>query len=248
MTAPAVGRILPPIVPAIFQARNQGLNAPEVLVVAPVLLGEEGVDRVMKVIGPLGIEPVTSVAGIAQESGVIQITLGDKMNWATQSLRQLSRRRLQFGQEVMCAEIKDSVDRIQPQAIEMIVFEPVQRVLAKKSSHVVAARTVEIYGLTPWCSITVGEIWCECTKVVAFRPEMVVNHVQHGGQPMAMDCVHQSLQRRGAAVGTLRRILVHAVVSPVSSSGELGHRHDLHRRYPEFHKALKVRNDGFKGP
>src|ERR1700738_2713985 len=96
----------------------------------------------------------------------------------TQALRYLPRSRFGFRQERIGAEIENAMNRVQPQRVEMKCLQPVERVLNKKSAHFVAARFVKIDGLSPGSSIPVGEIRGVRTQVVAFRPEMVVDHVE----------------------------------------------------------------------
>ena len=81
---------------------------------------------------------------IAEQARVVQIALCYELDWPAQFLRKFVRRFLEFCQKMLCAEIEDAVDSIQPQGIKVVVFEPIQRVFAEESSHVVAAGPVEI--------------------------------------------------------------------------------------------------------
>src|SRR5260370_3593468 len=96
----------------------------------------------------------------------------------SQALRKPSHSRFEFRQERISDVIENSMNRVQPQSVEVKCLQPIQRVLNKKSAYFVAARVVKIDGLSPGSSIPVGEIRGVRTQVVAFRPEMVVDHVE----------------------------------------------------------------------
>ena len=104
-----------------------------------------------------------------------------------------------------CAEVEDAVDSVQPQSVEVIVLQPVQCVLDKEPSHFVAVLTIEIDRLSPRSSIAIGKVRSECTQVVAFRTEVVVDDVERDRQTLRVSCIDETLQRRRAAVGILRR-------------------------------------------
>src|SRR5579864_1282169 len=174
-------RILPAIVPSILQSRDHRLDSAKILVIAALLLRQQRVHGMMEVIAPLRVESVAAMSSIEEQPRVVQIAFCNELDGPPQLLRELVGRFLEFCQEMLGAEIEDAVDSIQAQGIKVVVFEPIQRIFAEESSHVVAAGTVEIESLTPRGSITIGEIGSECIKVVAFRPEMVVNHIQDGG-------------------------------------------------------------------
>src|SRR5260370_36626862 len=96
----------------------------------------------------------------------------------TKALREPFHGRFEFRQERIGAEMENAMNRAQPQGVEMKCLQPIERVLNKKSAYFVAARIVKIDGLSPGSSIPVGEIRGVRTQVVAFRPEMVVDHVE----------------------------------------------------------------------
>jgi hypothetical protein len=56
---------------------------------------------------------------------------------------------------------------------------------------------------------------------------MVVNDIKNHGQSMAMSGVHESAKVIGPSVASSGREETDSVVSPISISGKIGHRHDL---------------------
>ena len=144
MAALPVRRILPSIVPPLLESGDQRLDPAEILVVAAPFIRQQRMDGMMEVIAPLRVKPITAVSPVEEQSRVVQIAFCNELDRPAQLLREFVRRFLEFCQEMLCAEIEDAVDSIQPQGVKVVDFEPIQRVLAKESSHVVAAGTVEI--------------------------------------------------------------------------------------------------------
>src|SRR5579871_1830264 len=148
---------------------------------------------------------------------------------------------------MMGPEIEDAVDRIEAQGVDVIFLEPIHGVLAKKSSHFVAALTIEIDRLTPRSSVTIRKVRTVCIKVVALRTEMVVDHIERYSEALSMRGIDETLQRCRPTVAALRREWIGAVISPIARPGELGHRHDLHRGDTKVHKFRKMRDQGIEG-
>ena len=124
-------------------------------------------------------------------------------------------------------DIGDGVNGIEAKPIDAELGDPVQRILDEEAADLVGMRAVEIQRRTPGGAVPVGEVRAELREVVAFGPEMVVNHVQHHGKAVPVAGVDQALEARRTAVRVLRGERVHAVVAPVAVSGKLRHRHDL---------------------
>src|SRR5581483_10177142 len=76
---------------------------------------------------------------------------------------------------------------------------------------------------------------------------MVVNHIQNHRQALLVTGIHQSFQTEGPAVGVVRCIQVHAVITPSAVSGEFSHGHDLDMRDPEIHQMVQALNGRFEG-
>src|SRR5580765_5189431 len=161
MAATAIIGVLPTVVPAVFQGRNQWSDASKVGVVSELVSAQQCVYGVMEVVAPLGIEIVSTLAGGAKDARIIQITLCDQLHRFPQPLGQIGNRRLEFCQEMACSEIEYSMHSVQAQRVEVIVLKPVECVFNKESPHFIAAHTVEIESLAPGRSIVIGKVRSE---------------------------------------------------------------------------------------
>src|SRR5262249_34063684 len=124
--------------------------------------------------------------------------------------------------------IEDCVHRVDAERIDMAFANPIERVLDKIISHLVAVRAVEVQRRAPWRLVTLGEIApAEIPKVISFRSEVVVNDVENDGETVLVTSVDQALQAVRAAVRVLRSERLHPVVAPVAAAGKLRDRHQL---------------------
>src|SRR5579872_875135 len=171
---------------------------------------------VMKVVAPLRVNAIPSLRGRVQYANIIQIAFGDQMDLPAEPLRQIAGGALQLGEKMPRPEIEDPVNRIEPQSVEMIVLQPVQSVFDEKSPDLIAACTVKVERLSPGSAVTIGKVRPVSIKVVAFRAEMVVDHVQRNCQSARVSRIHKLVQRLRTAVSILRSEFIHAVVSPVA--------------------------------
>src|SRR5580698_1841282 len=115
-------------------------------------------NRMMEVIGPLRVEPVSTLFGVARYSRIIQIGLRDDMERAPQPGRKFRNAALQLREKVAGAEIEDPVDRVESKSIEVIILEPIECVLDEKPPHIVTALAIKIDRLTPGSAITIRKV------------------------------------------------------------------------------------------
>src|SRR5689334_23120722 len=118
---------------------------------------------------------------------------------------------------------------IQTEGVEVIVLQPMERVLDKESPDLIAAGTVEVDGIAPRSSVTIRKVRRVCAKVVAFRAEMVVDHVEGDRQAMPVSGIDEALKRFGWTVSILRSKGIDAVITPISGTGKLGNGHQFKR-------------------
>ena len=71
---------------------------------------------------------------------------------------------------------------IEPQRVDVIMDQPIERILYKEVPDLIAQGPIEIHRIAPWCPIPVGEIRSKPVEVIPFRPQVVVNDVQDNGQ------------------------------------------------------------------
>ena len=129
----------------------------------------------------------------------------------------------------------------------MEVGDPMEGVFQKEAPHLLAVGTVKVEGFPPGGAAAVGEVGPEIPQVVAFRAQVVVDHVQQHGQTPAMAGVHQPFQPLGSAIALLHRKGINAVVAPVTAARKLGHRHDFHRGEAQLLEVVQMGDNRVKG-
>src|SRR5256885_886306 len=108
--------------------------------------------------------------GSRRDAGATVDPMGGKL--CVHSLGQLS-------EYVWLRFIHDRVHGIKTQAVEVIFLEPVKRIVDKEISNGAASGTVKINGIAPRCALARGKkLRSVSAKVIAFRSEVVVHHVQ----------------------------------------------------------------------
>ena len=194
-----------------------------ILVIARALAGQEHVPGVVIVVVPLrAILSARRVdAGIEQAHAVV-VVFQHQMDRAAARGRQIAGRRAQFTQQHGLAGLGDCVNRIEPQAVEPVLLEPVQRIFNREGADL---RDTIVDRLAPRRLRRHVEPGRIAGQIVTFRPEMIVDDVEKHHQPAQMRFVDQRLQVFGPAIGAVRRIQQHAVVTPVAPAGEIGDRH-----------------------
>ena len=206
------------------------IYAPEVLVVALPFSREQRMKRMVQIIAPLRLECAASVAFFVQYAGVIQVALCNDVNLALRAPGHALDAFMEFRQKMMRARVKHSVNRIQPQRIDVITTQPENGVLNKKAAHVIAFGAIKIYGLPPWSAVVIRKIWRKLTQIISLGSQMVIDNVQRHSQTVLMRGVHQSMETFRAAITILNSIKICAVITPVASAGELSNGHQLNGR------------------
>ena len=81
-------------------------------------------------------------------------------SWAS-SACDLSRQLLE---EVHGRSVDEGVHGVEAQAVEVVVAQPHQGVVAEEAAHLLAARAVEIHGRAPGRLVAVGEVRAEAPR------------------------------------------------------------------------------------
>src|ERR1700722_3874258 len=116
---------------------------------------------------------------------------------------------------MVSAEVENSVNRIQPQCIDVEVLDPVEGVLDEEPAHGVAVRPIEVDRFSPGRLVPRSEIGTEGAQVVSFRPEVVVDNVERDRQSASMGRVDESLQASRSSVAVLCGERIYAVIAPI---------------------------------
>ena len=218
------------------------LQTAEIGVIAGGFFGQQGVQRVVKIVAPLRVQRVTAALGGVQNFAIVHVAFGDEHNSPAGSRFQFFHGDFQFGQKMNCAEIADTIDGVQAQSVDAKFFEPIEGIGNKKIAHRAAMRAVEIQRRTPRGAVTVREVRAEFAEVISLRAKMVVDHIENDGQSANVSGIDEPLQAQRPAIRILRREDVDAVVAPVSRARKLGHRHDFDGGDPQLRKFVEVRD------
>jgi hypothetical protein len=110
--------------------------------------------------------------------------------------------------------VDELMHRIQPQPVDVVVAHPHQRVVAEEPPHLVAAPSSKFTASPHGVRCGRSDTARTCPCIVAHRPEVVVDHIQHHRQPAPMARIDKALQPIRAAVVLRHRKQRDAVVSP----------------------------------
>ncbi len=126
------------------------------------------------------------------------------------------------------------MSRVETQAVEAVFGQPINRVLDEETPH---RFPLKVDRIAP-CGrlVVVVEIGRVGSQVISVRSEMIVDDIQEDHQTQAVGGIDQAFQVLRRAVGGVRRIRQDAVITPIARPGEIGDRHQLDRRHPEFGK------------
>ena len=152
-----------------------------------------------------------------------------------------------FPEDVCSAEIVDSVDRVQPERVHVILGDPVERIADNKVPDLVAVRSVVVHSrVAPGCPVAICEVGTEVGQIISFGSKMVVDDIQNDGKPCGMAGIDQpSSTCLRPTVGRVGRVECTSRHSPNYVVRELRHRHQLDGRDTHFllEELLQVRND-----
>ena len=223
-------------------------HAAEIGVVPASLPGERHVHRVVKVVGPVPVEPEASNLARPHPPGIVAFDLGDDHGPAAGNRSLAVHGRTDLLGQVHRAQVHDPVGRVEPETVEVELVDPVHRVVHQIAADLVAVGPVEVEPLAPGGAVAVAEVGAELAEVVPLGAEVVVHHVEQDGQAGPVGRVHQTAQPLGAAVAAVGSVERDPVVAPVAAPGKFRHRHDLERGHAEVEQVGQPGDGGVEGP
>ena len=207
-------------------------------VVAAPVARDGHVQRVVDVVVPLGGVEAAAVWA-AEVARLVPVVLQDEVHVAI-APRSLQDRAADLVQHVNGRIVVDLVGGVEPEAVQVVLLDPVERVVAEERADDLAPRPVEVHGGAPRRLVSrAGERGRVGAEVVALGTEVVVDHVEEDGEVARVARLDQRLQLLGAAVAAVRRERQHTVVAPVPPPGEIGDRHQLDGRHPEIGQVVE---------
>src|SRR5258708_10472920 len=156
--------------------------------------GEQCVHGMMEIVAPLRWHAQSAFAPRTQYARIVQIALRDHRNDSSGSVGESINFLRQFGQKRKCASIKDSVNGVEAQHIDMKSLQPVERVFDEKAAYVVAFGSVKVQRRSPKRLVMLGKIRTIFAQIIAFRSDVVVDDVQCYGEAPRIRGIPQKLQ------------------------------------------------------
>jgi hypothetical protein len=182
-----------------------------------------------------------------EDPDVIQIAFGNEMEPASGAFGLAGCGSREFGEERSGRLIKDGVDGIEAEGIDMELGLPEEGVLQEKVADGITVGPVEVEGLSPGSAIAISEVGGEISEVIAFGPEVIVDDVQNDREAGRVTGIDQFLEAVRSAIGILHGEWIGAVVAPVAGPGELGHGQQFDGGDAEVTELVEVFDDGFEG-
>ena len=142
------------------------------------------------------------------------------------------------------AELGDGVHGVEPQPVETVFVQPVQRILDGEGAHL---RYPIIDRAAPGGLRLREETRRIAAEIISLGTEVIVDHVEKHHQPAQMRFIDQRLEIVGASIGAVRRIPQHAVIAPVAPAGEIRQRHQLQCGDSGCHEMIELVDHGAVG-
>ena len=128
-------------------------------------------------------------------------------------------------------------------------MNPIDRIADHKMSDSITIGSIVVEGAPPWGFIGVSKIWAKITKVIAFRTQVVIDHVHDDRKTGCMTGIDQPLEAIGATIVVLGSKEEGSIVSPVSGPRALRHRQEFNGRDANLVAQIgQTADDGIKGP
>ena len=162
--------------------------------------------RVVEVVRPVGVETVSAHFPSPHPARVVGVDFRDHECAPAQGVALRVDRLADLLRDVHRTQIHDPVGGVEPKPVQVILGDPVDRVVHDVATDLVAVRSVEVEPVPPRRLIAVREIRTQLGEVVPLRAEMVVHHVEQHGEARTVCGVDQALEAVRPAVGALHRV------------------------------------------
>ena len=149
----------------------------------------------MEIVVPLGEKERALVRpGSGEEPRLVGVVLEHEMHEAI-TAGPFGHRARQLGEHVVARAVRHGMHGVQAQAVQVELVEPVERVVHDEGPRDLAARRVEVEGVAPRSlAVAAEERRGVPRKIVALRPEVVVDHVEKDGEPSGVTGLDERLE------------------------------------------------------
>src|ERR1700678_1017994 len=101
----------------------------------------------------------------------------------------------QFRKNVGSGVVHDRVDRVQTEAVEMVLSQPVQSIVDEEVPHRPALCAIEIDCVAPRSMVVIGEkLRSVEADIISLRAKVVVDDIQENHHPADMRGLNQLLE------------------------------------------------------
>src|SRR4051794_34302019 len=231
---------------SFIECADQLLRTSEITVIPFVLARQQRMKRVMEVIAPDAFQTIPSLFQRTQILRLILVGFGHHEDGAAK----LSAERVSLlgnvADDVPWRVVLDRLYRVEPKTIDVVLTDPVESVLHEMPTHLLATNIVVVDAVAPRSLVVVGEVRTKEAKVIPFRAEMVVNHVEHHGEAALVSRIDELLQTFRAAITCVYGVVRSAVIAPSALTGKGSDRHEFDCRDPELLQVIELRDNGFE--
>src|SRR5258708_7988845 len=219
---------------------------PEVFIISVGLPGQKGTQRVVKLVNPLSVEAVSPFRGWVDITGIIEVYFGDELFFTVAAAFDVHDFLFQLLHNVYRTEIPDSMYGVESQGVDMIIFQPHPGILKEVITHSIGPGVIEIERVSPASLVFVCEIGAKLTEVIAFRPKMIVDHIDDNSDTPGVCGIDEGMKTRDTAIGILYGERIHAIVTPVAFAGKLRQGHELDGIDAQQHQVVKSLEDALE--
>src|SRR6187455_3093938 len=115
---------------------------------------------------PLRVDSIAVVFAWSYDARVSEVAFGDEHRPPTQLVLERVDLCGELFEEVDRGCVDERMDRIEPQAVKVVVAEPSDRVVNEKPADLVAPGTVEVDRRSPRRPVAIGEVRPEIAEVI----------------------------------------------------------------------------------
>src|SRR5579883_345045 len=160
----------------------------------------------MEVVAPDAIDAPAALLYRRQNFSDIAVVFGDDTNYASVLRAKLLHCPRDFRNNVLARVILDLLDGVQPQAIDVVFPDPIERILHEVVANRTRILVIKIHRISPRRGVMMREVRTELRQVVPFRSEVVVHDIENDSEALRVSSIHQPLQPFWSTVARENRI------------------------------------------
>src|SRR5258706_955172 len=247
VTPAAKARILAGVSKTFAIGFNELREFAVVLIVTIAFTGEQCAQTMVKIVIPDRIQTVAAELSRPNQAAIVIGAFGDQIRLAFETRKGLMHFAAQLVDESNRRMIENRMHGIEAQRIDVKFRDPIQSILNKEFSYLIAEGSVEVERRSPRRLVAIGEVRSEVGEIISFRTEMIVDHVENHREAAPVTGIDEPLHRLRSTVGVLHRERQHTVVAPIAAAGKLRYRHQLDRRDTQLKEIFEIGNQRIKG-